>query len=157
MFLLLMECPLLIDNIFLMCHSLSPAVQRDGPGGDLVIPLPAQFLHSWPSECTAFSLCLNLCACRKKQNNNVRSLRFKIFLLSFLSFFLFSMIMCCLCVSGLLSGGHERVITHLPAAPAGVWTCLSEEGKALGWNRWIDRCEYFPNARYNIYYFFAFC
>ena len=71
-----------------MCHSLSPAVQRDGPGGDLVIPIPAQFLYSWPSECTAVSLCLSLCANRKKQNNNVRSLRFKIFLLSCFFFFL---------------------------------------------------------------------
>ena len=40
--------------------------------------------------------------------------------------------MYCLCVSGLLGGGHERIITHLPAAPAGVWTGLSEAGMALG-------------------------
>lgn len=48
----------------------------------------------------------------------------------------------CVCVfSGLLGGGHERVVVDLPTALTGVWTRLPEKGKWMDfqeWEKWED-------------------
>lgn len=47
---------LLLEHLLYRISSSLPAVQRNGPGGDPVLPVPAQLLHSGQSECVCMLL-----------------------------------------------------------------------------------------------------